>query len=206
MLLTCSVYSQADTSTVKMETIFGETEHVGWWVSPDFSYTKFDSRDGWLGGLSGGVIINHSFSIGFGGYGIINSNTLDYGGILDTAYVYLYGGYGGLKLEYRLNPMRKVHIAFPLLIGGGAVGYTSWNYHDYYGYPHDEYYYYNDYYVWDEFFVIEPGVVIGINLLPFMRFDAGISYRYAPSIELPQTDNNLMNSFNATMSMKFGKF
>jgi len=61
-------------------------------------------------------------------------------------------------------------------------------------------------YAWDSFFVIEPGVVLGINLLKFMRLDAGVSYRYAPGIQLPKTNSNLLNGFNTNISLKFGRF
>jgi hypothetical protein len=54
--------------------------------------------------------------------------------------------------------------------------------------------------------MIEPGVVLGINLLKFMRLDLGVSYRYAPGINLPETDSDLLNGFNATASLKFGRF
>jgi len=39
-----------------------------------------------------------------------------------------------------------------------------------------------------------------------MRLDAGVSYRYAPGLELPDTDSNMLNGFNAIVSLKFGKF
>jgi hypothetical protein len=188
----------------EIQTLFSHSGPVGWWISPDFSYTQIDSRDVFLGGMSGGVIIDHSFSVGLAGYGIMNSLNLKFTGINDTADVYLYGGYGGLKLEYRLFPKKMVNIAFPLLIGGGGVAYSFWGHDEWNNYdPHEDF----DYtYAWDSFFVIEPGVVVGLNLLKFMRLDAGLSYRYAPGIELPNTNSNILNGFNASISLKFGKF
>lgn len=205
--------TQAQTETKKdsannemkeMQTIFSNPGRLGWWVSPDFAWTKIDSKDAFLGGISGGIIINHSLSVGLAGYGIMNSQNLKYTGINDTADVYLYGGYGGLKLEYRLNPSKKVNVGFPLLIGGGGAVYSTYGHDDWHNYEEDEDYDYT--YAWDSFFVIEPGVVLGINLLKFMRLDAGVSYRYAPGIELPKTDTNLLNGFNASISLKFGRF
>jgi hypothetical protein len=198
--------AQENSDNGQIQTLFSKPEHIGWWISADFAYTQISDRDAWLGGMSGGVILNHSFSIGGAGYGIINSNNLEYSNVLDTANVYLYGGYGGLKLEYRFQPLKLVNVAFPLLIGGGSVGYgTASYYHNYYGHDHyDEYY--ADFYVWDGFFVLEPGVTVGLNLLKFMRLDVGASYRYAPAIDLPSADSNLMNGFNATMALRFGNF
>ena len=134
----------------------------------------------------------------------MNSQNLKYSGINDTADVYLYGGYGGLKLEYRLNPSKKINVAFPLIIGGGGAAYSTYGHDDWHKYEGDEDYDYA--YAWDSFFVIEPGVVLGINLLKFMRLDAGVSYRYAPGVELPNTSSSVFNSLNTTVSLKFGKF
>jgi hypothetical protein len=188
----------------EIQTLFTKTGQTGWWLSADFAWTKFDSRDVFLGGMSGGIIINHSFSIGLAGYGIMNSQNLKYSGINDTADIYLYGGYGGLKLEYRINPLKMVNVAFPLLIGTGGLTYSSWGM----DYMHTNNHYDNsDFsYAWDSFFVIEPGVLVGVNLFKFMRLDAGISYIFAPGIDLPKTSSNLMNSFNASISLKFGRF
>lgn len=197
--------AQWDSTEPKIQTLFGETHSVGWWVAPGFEYAQLDGKDAWLGGMSGGVIFNHNVSLGVGGYGIMNSNHLEYDNILDTASVYLYGGYGGLIIEYRLFPFNKFNIAFPIMIGGGSVSYSSWNYNNYQYSYHDPNYK-NDYYIWDAFFVFEPGISLGVNLLNFMRLDAGISYRFAPSVQLPQTDPYLLNSVNANMSLKFGKF
>jgi hypothetical protein len=185
-----------------MQTLFGSTQHIGWWVSPDFAWTQIDSKDAFLGGLSGGIIVNHVFSIGVAGYGIMNSSNFRYSGIMDNADVYLYGGYGGLKLEYRLFGLNMVNVGFPLLIGGGAVTYSTWG-PDNWNHSQGN----MDYvYAWDSFFAIEPGVVVGINILKFMRLDAGVSYRYAPGIDLPQTNSDLLNTLNVNMSLKFGRF
>jgi hypothetical protein len=188
----------------ELQTLFTKTSQPGWWISADLAWTKFDSKDVFLGGMSGGIIINHSFSIGLAGYGIMNSQNLRYSGISDVADVYLYGGYGGLKLEYRINPLKKINVAFPLLIGGGGLTYSTWAM----DYMHGNNNYGNSEftYAWDSFFVIEPGVVLGVNLLKFMRLDAGISYIFAPGIDLPKTSSNPLNSFNGSISFKFGRF
>ncbi len=40
---------------------------IGWFVSAEPGYTQFDGKDAWLGGLSGGMVINHNFSLGLSG-------------------------------------------------------------------------------------------------------------------------------------------
>lgn len=194
----------SDKNIQTIQTLFKKNMPIGWWAAPEFGWTKIDGKSAYLGGGSGGIIVDHSFSIGLAGYGIMNSQNFQYSGILDTADVYLYGGYGGLKLEYRLYPLKIVNVAFPLLIGGGGVTYSTWGMDDMHNGN-----YYGDYhypYIYDGFFVIEPGVMVGVNLLKFMRLDAGVSYRFAPGIDLPETNSNLLNTFNGNISLKFGKF
>ena len=211
LITSVTILAQSETKTVtkrngsdEIQTVFEKAGPIGWWVSADLAWTKFDRRDVFLGGMSGGIIINHSFAIGLAGYGIMNSQNLKYSGINDTADVYLYGGYGGLRIEYRINPLKMVNVAFPLLIGGGGLTYSTWGMDNMFGNNHHDN---SDFsYAWDSFFVIEPGVVIGVNILKFMRMDAGISYRFASGSDLPKTSSNLMNNFNASLSLKFGRF
>lgn len=188
----------------KVKSLFSNIKHMGWWLSADFAWSKFDGRNGFLGGMSGGIIINHSFSIGGAGYFIIPSQNLRFSGINDTADVYLYGGYGGLKLEYRLHPTKLLNIAFPLLIGGGGATYSTWGPKDWYNTNHEDLY--GNSYIWDSYFVIEPGIAVGINILSFMRMDAGVSYRFTTGIDLPEVSSDMLNNFNATISLKFGMF
>lgn len=147
MTLAIQAQSGAETNPVNKEvqeiqTILSDPGPLGWWVSPDFAWTKIDGKDAFLGGISGGIIINHSFSVGLAGYGIMNSQNLKYRGINDTADVYLYGGYGGIKLEYRLNPSKKINLAFPLLIGAGGAAYSTYGHDDWHNYDGDEDYAY----------------------------------------------------------------
>jgi hypothetical protein len=184
------------------QTLFRNPAHVGWYVAPEFAFTQFNNREVLLSGLSAGVIFNHNFSIGLGGYGIINSDNLRYSGISDTEDLYLYGGWGGLKLEYRINPAKAVHVSFPLLIGGGSMSFNKNSWKDA---MYDDTWNEGNY-ATDAFFVVEPGVMMGLNLIKFMRLDIGVTYRYTPNLDLPGTGPDLINGMNAVASLKFGRF
>jgi len=194
---------QSENDTNQFQTIFNQASPVGWWIAPEFSYTMIDEKNAYFAGLSGGIIINHNFSIGLTGSGILTNNDLKFSGINDTADVYLYGGYGGLILEYRINPLHPVNIAFPLFIGGGGVAYSTWGpntWNNSNNEPDD------NVYNWDSYFVIEPGVMIGINFFKFMRLDGGVTYRLVHEVNLPETETGLLNGWNAKLSLKFGRF
>jgi hypothetical protein len=189
-----------------IKTVFnkGDNIKVGWFVGIDPGYTQFDNRDVWLGGLSVGLILDHNFSIGLTGRGWTNHDGMFYPNVTDTAGAYLEGGYGGLLLEYTLFPKSVVHVTFPVLVGAGGASYvTDKEYRDWDN-DHDAHTHKS--LDSDAFFVVEPGVRAEVNILKFMRLNAGISYRYVGNLELINTSSDMMNNFTATVGLKFGKF
>jgi hypothetical protein len=191
-----------------IRTLFKKSDHhikIGYYIGPEAAYTQFKGRSVFLAGLDMGVIMNHWISVGLAGYGIVNSGNLWYDKIDGINGAYLYGGYAGVKVEFRVMPKSPVHINFPLLIGGGGLVYNTWTYRDN---NSSNYYYYDDSVTldWDSFFVVEPGVRVELNLLKFMRLNAGVSYRYTPDLDLMSTPTDLINNFNANIGLKFGKF
>jgi hypothetical protein len=206
LAISLNAQSDAQKPSEEIQTIFGKSGQpkVGWFIGLDQGYTKFDEKDVWQGGLNFGMIIDHQLSLGLAGYGWCNHDRLHFADLTETEGAYLEGGYGGVLLEYTLFPTSPVHITFPVLIGGGGVTYISDQ-----GLPEwDEDEWDTDYDVldYDVFFVIEPGVRAEINLLKFMKLNAGVSYRYADGVQLINTSGDIFNNFNATVGLKFGKF
>ena len=196
----------ATTGDNEIKTLFKKSENpakLGYYIGPEGAWTQFDGRNVFLAGLSMGAIVNHFFTVGLSGYGILNSRNLWYDNIdpYDSTGAYLYGGYGGVKFEFKVLPNAPVPLSFPILIGGGGLVYNTWTYDN-----HDDNNYDGSTIDWDAFFVVEPGVMVELNLLKFMRFDAGVSYRYTPDLDLVNTKSNLINSFNVNVGLKFGKF
>lgn len=187
----------------EMQTLFGQEKITfGGYGASRITLSSFDNKDLWLVGGRGGVIINHCFVIGGGGYGIVNSPRYNNFAIGGTTYpsAYLQGGYGGLLLEGIFWSRKLVHFSVPVLIGAGNLFFTNQRYPD------------TD---WDPnilenansaFFVIEPGIEVELNVVRFMRLAAGISYRFAPSAELPNIASNVFNSLNVSLLLKFGSF
>ncbi len=190
----------------EMQTVFGKSAQpsVGWFIGFDHTYSQFDKRDVWMGGLNFGMVIDHRLSLGLAGNGWYKRNEMYYPGITDTSGAYLEGGYGGFLIEYTLFPKSPVHLTFPLLIGGGGASYVSDQ--EYLEWDEDEWDSEHVVLDTDVFFVIEPGVRAEINLLKFMRLTAGVSYRYVPNLEMVHTSADMLNNLNATMGLKFGKF
>ena len=170
------------------------------------NYTKIDDRDALTMGAKGGWIINHSFTLGMGGYGFITEPKHDE--TLNKDYEYA-GGYGGLLLEPIIGGKHPIHLSFPIIIGAGGIAYTT-------SYVNDNSRHYDETYEdSDAFFVIEPGVEIEFNMIKFMRFALACSYRYTSNIDLKYTSQtnepaiapeDLLHGWNVGVVFKFGKF
>lgn len=207
-ILSLAIISLAlQTSTIaqdekeKMSTIFGDKngniEHGGW-GGLYFGYTQISDKDTYLMGARGGWLINHRFTIGLAGSGFISDR--DYYNIIPDKSVSLAGGYGGLFLEAIIFPFSPVHVTIPLTIGAGGVAYTSnqWREGDY---SYDNYTYDSDAY-----FLLEPGLEIELNLIKFMRFAVGGSYRYTSDVNMINSSPQMLQGFNGHFTLKFGSF
>ena len=196
----------SSTNDDQIGTIFGKNKDakLGWFVGLDNGYTQFGSRDVHLSGLNAGLIINHNFTIGFSGSGWTNRNSMYYSNVTDSTGAYLEGGFGRFLLEYALNPQSAIHLTFPLMIGGGIASYI--NDADYWEWDEDEWDTYHKNLDTDIFFSVEPGIRAEVNVFKFMRFNAGVSYRWVTGLEMINTPGDMMNNFSATAGLKFGKF
>lgn len=136
---------------------------VGGYGSVSVSYSVIDEKNAVVFGARGGVILGHSFAMGFGGAGFINEYHYD---PVEDINVSLAGGYGGVFFEPIIAPKFPVHISIPVLLGVGGVSYTTLD---------DTY---NDYEFWVEdseaFLVAEPGIEIEFNITHFFRFSPSL--------------------------------
>jgi hypothetical protein len=161
-----------------------------------------------LTGVYGGVFINHKLMIGVGAAALTNTLEvpLQYSAdpLRDMNYEY---GQVGLVTEYVMGSNKAIHLAFNLFSG---AGFTVQNDRDHWDDDWDD-----DDFDWENndntrdtnwFFVVEPGVQLEVNVLRWMRFSPGISYRAAfGSDGLGMRDSDISNiSYNATL--KFGRF
>ena len=145
-------------------------------------------------------IINHSLSIGGGGYGLVNSIPGPDGIPLMTEPV-LTMGYGGFEMEYIRRSGKLVHSSVQLLIGGGGVGYHERRDEDM-NFENDM----ENNPTWDSFFIVEPGIGVELNVTSFFRINAGASYRFVSGVEKNGLTNGEIGGPSAVLTFKFGKF
>lgn len=171
--------------------VCGEVESGGF-GGPAVQLTQINGEGAVLVGGRGGWIINHTFVLGGGGYGLVTDVSAK---IADTAkgLRYLEMGYGGLDLEFIASSNRLVHLSFGLLVGGGGVRYKD-----------ERITVSNE--SMDSFFVLEPSAHINLNVTHFFRIAAGVSYRYVNGVNSPITSNTDLSGPSAILTLKFGKF
>ncbi|GAB4298575.1 MAG: hypothetical protein Kow0068_22410 [Marinilabiliales bacterium] len=160
------------------------------------SYSQINDVNSFIFGAKGSLIINHSFSIGLGGYGFFND--YKWNNLLESN-VNLQGGCGGLYFEAIILPKFPVHISIPLFLGAGGIAYVKDNYltNGYYsGYVYDE----------SAFVVAEPGIELEMNVFKFMRISFGAYYRYTSDIILYDTRKDALNGLSTGINFKFGGF
>jgi len=192
-----------------MRTLLGgdSTLHHGGWGAPSAHYTRIMDQDAMLVGLRGGWIINHRFTLGFAGHGLVtdvvnkdyDNYLIDNGTVIrDNSRFFM--GYGGLLLEPVIAYRSPLHITLPIIIGAGGCGY---GYNSELPDDFDPYTYSDDA---QAFFVIEPGIELEMNVISLVRVGIGASYRYTSDIDLPTTAKDALHGLNAGVTIKVGRF
>jgi hypothetical protein len=159
-----------------------------------------DDTGVFVGGV-GGWVINSTFVLGGGGFGLVNNvpapvsirTTEDF--IPDGDDWVLNFGYGGVFLEYIVRSKKMMHTSVHTLIGGGGVGYRRKN--------------------WDEnadelgtesFFVLEPGANVMVNVTSFFRIGVGGTYRFITGVDSDWIEDADLRGASAQIVFKFGSF
>ncbi|MCL5021529.1 MAG: hypothetical protein M1339_07730 [Bacteroidetes bacterium] len=194
LVLTLPLHAQEQTL------ISGPIDNGGF-GGPVVKFSQIDNRFALLVGGYGGWLINHSFMIGGGGFGLANNirgsrAAQIYYGTGDN--LRLQFGYGGFMLEYIGEPNSLIHYNVSALIGAGGVNYdyidnASWPYNDNFGDA-------------SACFVFEPSAGAELNVTQFFRIDAGASYRLVRGTDLVGISDSQLSDFAVNLTFKFGKF
>jgi len=180
----------------------GNIEHSGGYGGPVIKTTQIgpNQDNGILVGGQGGWIINHTFVIGGGGYGLANeinprweNSFMPIDPLSDYRMDF---GYGGVYLGYVRNSERLIHYELHSIIGWGGVSYN------YYQDDEDE--------DWnsegDAFFIVEPGVNVELNVTEFFRIAVGGTYRLVTGVDYHDLTDNNLSGLSAQVVFKFGAF
>jgi hypothetical protein len=202
VILICSnVFSQENDSTKKSSeymTLFGNHKPGGFYGAFNVGYTKIDEEQAVTFGGRFEWIAAGAIGFGFGGKGFINE--YHYEPTIQEE-VFLTGGYGGLYIEPMLMPKWPVHIAFPVLLGGGGISYVTKDMDSNNNFIEDS----------EAFLCVEPGAELELNITRNFRLAFGASYIFTTPFDVGTNGNPIAGSesiegMNYTVTFKFGRF
>ncbi len=182
-LATSSVFAQ-------QETLISDGIESGGFGGPVLKVTPIKGHTGVMLGGRGGWIINHTFILGGGFYGLVNKIDAATPGPGGEPYVNF--GYGGVELEYIQEWDKLVHLSFGLLVGGGEVGTQHMN-----GSNSGD---------MNSFFTMEPWVNGNLNLTSFMQVSLGVSYRWVSGAHSPAASDSELSGVAGMLTLRFGSF
>ena len=172
-----------DRTNVVHGVYLGLTTHFG----------EIENKDTYFAGLKVAYVANQQFEVGFAGTVFYSEQEFITEGNINND---LIGGYGGVHLEPILFSKSNVNLSFPLLVGFGAVGYTTDGFEDF-GDEYDNV---------DAIFVLEPGINVLFNVSRYLQLEAGVKYRLSNKIKLATSPIDRLNGFSAGIGVKVGVF
>jgi opacity protein-like surface antigen len=179
-------------------TLFGHSKPGGVYGAFSTGYSQIGGEHAVMFGGRFEWIAAQSFGFGFGGKGFINE--YHYEPSIDKE-VFLTGGYGGLYIEPILMPRFPVHLAFPVLLGGGGVSYVT----------KDQEFDENFIEESEAILVAEPSAELELNITRHFRLAFGASYLFTTpfdigSAEPPLASSKSLEGWNFNITFKFGRF
>ncbi len=179
----------------EMETFRNDKQHHGGVFAFDVHYGQIEKENAIFSQFKAAYIMNRSLEVGLAGVGFYSD--LQDGDFFDGD-ASLIGGYGGLHIAPVIMPLKRVHLAFPILLGAGAVGYDD----ELWGSPGDLRW--DD--DWDEIFVAQFGANVVFNITRNFQLELGARYLKTTDIELDRINDLDLDGWTGGFGFRFGWF
>lgn len=165
----------------------GPMQLTGWFVAPTFTSSRFAGSLAYSPGIRAGVFLNRKLSVGLAAHAIGNDDSYFEGEPVRNV-----GTYGGLLLQYAVQPHRLLHATIESTLGSGrwCVEISEER----------------DGCMGRNFLVFEPAANVELNVAKHVRIAAGVGYRFAAAGSGPGPDSGGMSSLIARTSLIFGSF
>lgn len=178
------------------QTLISNNITHGGFGAPIFGVTSVNGQPSYLRGVRGAWVINltgeHTVNIGLARYRTrTDFSPAEWSGT-DTDVPDMRTKYGGFELEYINRTYRLVHFSIQTLMGSGTVRYSGNN-------PDLNK-------TSDNYFVLQPGVNLNLNITRWFRLGGGLFYRYADGVNLEGTGSNDLSGIVSFVGLRFGKF
>ncbi|MGK7393325.1 MAG: hypothetical protein ACNS62_02090 [Candidatus Cyclobacteriaceae bacterium M3_2C_046] len=105
--------------------------------------------------------------------------------------------YGGILIEPMINPAKTFHVSFPVVLGGGLIGYF-WENSTGANTDNDS--------DTDFHWAVTPGISFNYHLKDNLALALTYSYRWARTISLPSSPDDAFDGHNIGLALRFGKF
>ena len=188
---------------IKEETLFGKGKSkptITAYGALSNTYSRIDGQAAVFTGAYGGVLFNHKFFLGLGGYGLVTDHHgFDSEGNMDRSNE-IKMGYGGIVVGYTFMSEKRIHATTSLLIGAGAAVN---GYHKDYPDSHGDHFRSLDE---SDFSVLEPTVSVEANMTNWFRISLGAGYRFVRGVEMAGLCDSKLSAPTMNLSLKFGKF
>ncbi len=181
--------------------IYAQESSNGAFGEASVKITKIFGQNAILTGGRFGWVIDSSIVLGGGVYALASNVKTNIADPVSGQQVMLGFNCGGVELEYIFFPESKVHASIEMLFAGAGTTYGVSNKNV----PHFNYFSQN-------LLLWEPGVNIEFNLVYWLHFDAGISYRICTTPGTLSFYNTGgislkdLEGLSALVSFKFGSF
>lgn len=191
VLLSSAAYAQNEKEA---EVLFGklgsiETKDIGFFVAPAYGFTSMDGSHASLFNIRAGLGLGSQWSLG--GFGSVSMNRIMPQSETVTNVYMDYWVAGGF-VEYTLLSKKLFHLSVPVGLGygevqmdneAGAAGLGEAN-----------------------FIQFEPGALLEINLHPYVRLNAGLSYRLLSDFTYRNLNEQAISGLTGQIGLKFGLF
>jgi hypothetical protein len=191
MIVMLVVYSGAAQERDSIQTLFKQEIKVTEVWSPEIKINSIQGKIGTLVGFYGGALINRTFMVGLAGGVNLSHPTVNYG---------YFGGIG----QVIFSPEKVVHGSGQLVVAFG----TTKDYENPKKGLLDNFWNISG----EQFFLMEPGFNLEINLSKRLMFVAGVSYRFVSGIDSDnenisktRVSNKDMSGVDFSIGLKFGK-
>lgn len=187
------------------QTIFKSSgiRRSGGYAAISNKFTKINGHYANMPEIYGGWFVNQRFLLGVAAAATTNYIPVpfDVQNFPGNKVTYQYGQVG-LMTEYVVASTKRVHFNVNLMTGTGfSMQYDRRELDDWDDFDWDDY---------DEdakfFFVMEPGVQVEFNLLKWMRFSPGVSYRKAFNARGNGLSDSDLSNISYNLTLKFGRF
>ena len=171
------------------------TENLGFFVAPQVGFTQINGDNAVLFNLRAGMSLNPSFA--FGAYFNTAMNRINPANVilpLPPVATTFYMDYwtAGAFAELTAYSSKLVHVTFPLYLGLGEVQMDNENGDAGLGEA--------------QFFQIEPSALLELNLHKYVRFNAGMGYRFVSEVNYLGLTASELGGFTGYVGLKFGLF